>query len=302
MNELSNLALFVRVVDDGSFSAAARFLGMLPSSVSRQISQLENELGVRLFHRTTRRQHLTEAGEVYLQHAQSIVADIDSAKRAVSQLAETPSGCLNIAIEADFANTFIVPLLPDFMIRYPEIHIQFLMNTRIVDLIGSGVDIAIRIGELDDSSLYARKMGTSRSLICASPTYIERYGIPSRPEDLSNHNCLSFRSQSRKKFWEFQIEGKIKEININGSINGNNLMLLRNSALAGLGIINIPVWMVENDINSGGLVPLLENFSMNPNSIPIHAVFAHNRHMAPKIRAFIDYLVEKTSASPLLNK
>ena len=162
MSELSNLALFVRVVEDESFSAAARFLGIMPSSVSRQISQLEDELGTRLFHRTTRRLHLTEAGEIYLQHAQRIVADLDSAKLAVSQLAETPSGCLNVAIEADFANTFIAPILADFLNSYPDIQIRFLMNTRVIDVIDSGIDIAIRIGDLDDSSLFARKIAQKR--------------------------------------------------------------------------------------------------------------------------------------------
>lgn len=302
MSKLSNLALFVRVVDDGSFSAAARFLGMMPSSVSRQISQLENELGTRLFHRTTRRLHLTEAGEIYLQHAQRIVADLDSAKLAVSQLAETPSGCLNVAIEADFANTFIAPILPDFLDRYPEIQVKFLMNTKVVDLIDNGLDIAIRIGDLDDSSLFARKIAGYRKLVCASPSYLKAHGTLTHPDDLSNHNCLSFRVQSGKKYWGFQVDGEIKEIEINGRIKVNNLVHLRHAALAGLGIINIPIWMVEDDIQQGRLIPLLEEFPRNPTNIPIHVVFAHNRHLAPKVRVFIDYLVEQTSISSLFNR
>ncbi len=302
MSELSSLALFVRVAEEGSFSAAARFLGMMPSSVSRQISQLETELDIRLFHRTTRRQHLTEAGEIYLQHAQRIVADLDSAKLAVSQLAETPSGCLNVAIEADFANTFIGPILPGFLSRYPEIQIQFSMNTKVVDVIDSGIDIAIRIGELDDSSLFARKIGISRSLVCASPAYLKQHGTPAKPGDLSLHNCLSFRIQPRQTHWRFEVDGEPKDVAISGRVKANNLVLLRNAAIADLGIISIPVWMVANDIQQGRLVPLLEQFSMDPPNVPIHAVFAHNRHLAPKVRAFIDYLVEQTAISSLSKK
>ena len=302
MSEISNLALFVRVAEDGSFSAAARFLGMMPSSVSRQISQLEDELDTRLFHRSTRRLHLTEAGEIYLQHAQRIVADLDSAKLAVSRLAQTPSGCLNVAAEADFANTFISPILPDFLSRYPEIQIQLSMNTRMVDLIDSGVDIAIRVGELDDSSLFARKVAISRSMVCASPAYLEQHGIPEQPADLSSHNCLSFRIQTRKNHWRFDVGGKPEDVAISGRVNANNLAFLRNAARASLGIVSIPIWMVEDDIEQGRLVPLLENFPMVPSSVPIHAVFVHNRHLAPKIRAFIDYLVEQTAMSPLLEK
>lgn len=302
MSELSNLALFVRVVEDGSFSAAARFLGMMPSSVSRQISQLEADLDTRLFHRTTRRQHLTEAGEIYLQHAQRIVADLESAKLAVSELAETPSGCLSVAIEADFANTFIAPILADFLRLYPDIQIQLSMNTRMVDLIDSGVDIAIRVGELDDSSLFARKIAISRSLVCASPAYLEQHGTPKQPGDLSAHNCLSFRIQPRKNYWRFEVDGKPEDIAISGRVTVNNLVFLRNAARAGLGIISIPIWMVEGDIQQGLLVPLLEKFPMIPSSVPIHAVFAHNRHLAPKIRAFIDYLVEQPAMLSLLRK
>lgn len=293
--------MFVRVVEDGSFSAAARFLGVMPSSISRQISQLEKELGTRLFHRTTRRQHLTEAGEVYFQHAQRITADLDSAKLAVSQLAEIPSGCLNVAIEADFANIFIAPILPDFMARYPDIKIHFLMNTKVVDLIDSAIDIAIRKGELNDSSLFARKIAVSHSVVCASPSYLEQHGTPTEPDDLTKHNCLSFRVQSKKKLWKFKVNEQIKEVSINGRINANNLILLRNSAVAGLGIINIPTWMVKDDIQHGRLVPLLENFPMSPPNVPIHAVFAHNRHLAPKVRVFIDFLIEQSAMSFLLN-
>lgn len=302
MSELSNVALFVRVVEDGSFSAAARFLGMMPSSISRQISQLETELGTRLFHRTTRRQHLTEAGEIYLQHAQRIVADLDAAKLAISQLAQNPSGCLNVAIEADFANVYIAPILADFLKLYPEIQIRFLMNTKVVDLIDSGIDIAIRIGKLDDSSLYVRKIANYQAIICASPDYLKRHGTPAHPDELNSHNCLSFNIQRRKIYWGFEVNGETKNIEINGKINANNLLFLKSSAVSGVGIVNLPIWMAQDEIQQKRLVPILEEFALNPSSVPIQAVFAHNRHLAPKVRAFIDYLVEQLAVSSLLSK
>lgn len=302
MSETSNLALFVRVVQDGSFSAAARFLGVMPSSISRQVSQLESDLGTRLFHRTTRRQHLTEAGEIYFQHAQRIVADLDAARLAVSQLADTPSGSLNVAIEPDFANTHLAPILADFLSQYPEIQIQFLMNSKLIDLIDSGVDIAIRIGELDDSSLFVRKIGNYQSLICASPGYLKQHGTPAHPDELLTHSCLSFNIQPKKIYWGFELEGEKKNIEITGKIKANNLIFLKKAALSDLGIINLPLWMVQDEIKQKRLVPLLEDFTMSDSNTPIHAVFAHNRHLAPKVRAFIDFLVERLAASALLSK
>jgi len=302
MSEVSDLALFVRVVEDGSFSAAARFFGMMPSSVSRAISQLETELGTRLFHRTTRRQHLTEAGEIYLEYAQRIVADIDSAKLAVSQLAETPSGSLTVAIEADFANFFIAPFVSDFLRRYPDIQIKFVMNTKVIDLVNSGIDIAIRIGDLNDSSLYARKIGAYRQVTCASPEYLKKHGTPKLPDELSSHNCLAFDILSRKKHWGFQIDGEIRDISVAGSVNVNNLVFLRKAALANVGVTNIPLWMVYDDIEKGDLVLLLEDYPTDPLGVPVHAVFSHSKHLAPKVRAFIDYLMEQTAMTTFLNK
>lgn len=302
MSEITNLALFVRVVEDGSFSAAARFLGMMPSSVSRQISQLEADLGTRLFQRTTRRQHLTEAGEIYLEHARRIVADLDSARLAINKLAETPSGNLTVAIEADFANIYIAPILDGFLSRYPEIQIRFLMNTKVIDLVESGIDIAIRIGKLDDSSLFVRKIGSYHTQPCASPDYLKQHGTPTHPEELTAHSCLSFNIQPRKTYWNFEVDDDIKNIEISGKITANNLVFLKSAALSGLGIINLPIWMVQEDIQQQRLIPILEDFSMCPTSTPIQAVFAHNRHLAPKVRAFVDYLVEQLAGSSLLSK
>lgn len=293
MVDHSRLQLFARVVEEGSFSAAARFLGVTPSLVSRQISQLEGMLGTRLFHRTTRSQSLTEAGEIYLQHARRIVADVEEARLAVSRLADTPSGSLHVTAEADFAVAFVAQVLPEFFDRYPEVQLRFSLSAGRMNLVDSGIDLAIRIGHLDDSSLIARKIAQSQSLICASPAYLAKHGEPLHPSELETHNCLSFRTSTGRNYWSFKLAQASLDVPISGRLNVNSLAFLRDSALAGLGLIMIPTWMIHDALTQGQLVPVLEDFPLTPASTPVHAVFAHNRHLAPKVRAFVDFVAER---------
>ena len=288
------MRLFVRVVEEGSFSAAARFLGVTPSSVSRQVSHLEGELGARLIHRTTRKQSLTEPGEIYFQHARRIVADLEEARLAVSRLTDTPSGSLHVTVEVDFALAYVAPILPAFLDRYPQVQIRLSMSPGMMDLVDSGIDLAIRIGHLDDSSLIARRIAMSRSLLCASPAYLKRHGTPSHPGELEAHSCLSFRTRLGKIHWGFKLPQALIEVPVSGRLNANSLVFLRNAALSGLGIIMIPTWMIRDELKHGHLVPLLESFPLEPPGTPVHAVFAHNRHLAPKVRAFVDFLAEQT--------
>lgn len=296
MNDPSHLHLFTCVVEEGSFSAAARTLGVTPSSVSRQISALEAELGVRLFNRTTRTQSLTEAGEIYFRHARRIVSDIEEAQSAVRRLADTPSGSLHVTVEADLAITFISPILTDFLKRYPDVQVRLSMTTEVVDLVHSGIDLAIRVGHLSDSSLIARKISSSRSVLCASPEYLSSRGCPAHPRELSEHECVSFWVQSGRTHWKFQgTEGELN-IPISGRVNANSLIFLRAAAVDGLGIAMIPTWMIQDELKKGHLVAILEDYPLDPPSTPINAVFAHNRHLAPKVRAFIDFLAERLEA------
>ncbi|MGI9407679.1 MAG: LysR substrate-binding domain-containing protein, partial [Hyphomicrobiaceae bacterium] len=271
--------MFVCVVEEGSFSAAARFRGIMPSSVSRQVSQLEGELGARLFHRTTRKQSLTEAGEILFQHAHRIVADLDEARLAVSRLTDTPSGSLHITVEADFAVAFIAPILPDFLDQFPEVQVRLFMTPDKMDLVAGGIDLAIRIGQLEDSSLIARKIAKSRSALYASPTYLAEHGTPTHPSELAAHCCLSFRTKPGKNHWSFKLGQGSLDVPITGSLNANSLVFLRTTAVAARGIVMIPTWMVRDELTNGNLVPLLEDFSMIPSSTPINAVFAHSRYL-----------------------
>lgn len=289
MKVISHLDIFIRVVESGSFSAAARFFDMTPSAISRQISQLEDELGARLFHRTTRKQSMTEAGEIYFQYAQRINTEVESAKLAVSQLSDLPKGTLHITAEKDFAEQFIQPLLPKFFEDYPEIQLRLSLDTHLVDLVAGGIDLAIRIGHLEDSSLIARKLMTSPSIVCASPGYFKRHPRPKVPLDLREHNCLSFRISSSQTLWRFIHKNEFVEIPISGNFRANSLTVLRSSALNGLGVIFMPQWFVQDEIDQG----LLESVDFQSTETPVYAVFANNRQLAPKVRVFIDYLIEQ---------
>lgn len=297
MNELSNLQMFVLVVEEGSFSAAARSLGVTPSAVSRQVSQLEDELGTRLFHRTTRKQSLTETGEIYFQHAHRIASDLDEARLAVTRLTDAPSGSLHVTAEADFAVAFIAPILPDFLNRYSRVRVRLSMTSVKMDLVESGIDLAIRMGHLEDSSLIARKIAMSRSLLCASPDYLMQHGTPTHPSELASHRCLSYRTKPGKNHWCFKKEKESYDVAISGPVNANSLTFLLSMVLSAQGIAMIPNWMFRDEIKNRELVPVLKDFALVPPSTPIHAVFAHNRHLAPKVRAFVDFLAARMDAT-----
>jgi len=249
MKSVTNLDIFIKVVDQGSFSAAARYFDITPSAISRQISQLEEELGVRLFHRTTRKQSLTEAGEIYHQYALRIKA----AQLAVSQLSNKPKGTLNIAAEKDFAATFIQPLLPSFFNRYPEINLHLSLDANLVNLVAGGMDAAIP------------------SVVCASPAYFEKHSPPLTPIDLQTHNCLSFRSSSSQVLWRLSKDGKQVEVPVSGNFRANSLAMLRDAALNDLGIIFIPQWFVQTELEQG----LLQSIDFASMDTPVYAVFAN---------------------------
>ena len=290
---LRDLEYIVSVGELKHFSRAAERCNVSQPTLSSQIKKLEDELGARLFHRTTRKQSLTETGNIYFQHALRIVSDIEEARLAVSQLTNMPSGLLHVTAEADFATAYIAPVLPDFLEKYPKIRIRFSMSAGRLDVVEGAIDLAIRFGHLGDSGLIARKIATSRSLICASPAYISRHGAPTHPEALARHNCLSFRTLAGKHYWHFEKENGSIEVPISGNTNANSLAFLRASALAGQGIIMIPHWMVRDELQHIRLLVLLKEFPLLPSHIPINAVFAHSRHLAPKVRAFVDFLSER---------
>lgn len=289
MKNINHLDVFIKVVTTGSFSEAARYFDITPSAISKQVSQLEEQLGARLFQRTTRQQNLTEAGKLYYSYAQRINDELKAAKVAVSQLTNQPRGTLHITAEKDFAEIFIQPLLPKFFSSYPEINLHISLDTHLVDLVSNSIDIAIRIGHLNDSSLVARKLMSSQSVVCASPAYFKKHKQPTTISELSQHNCLSFRTTANSILWHLYNNKQLIEIPVYGNFKVNSLSMLKSAALNDLGIIYVPQWFVQQEINKG----LLHCLDFESQATPVNALYANTRQLAPKIRAFIDFLVEE---------
>ncbi|MCV6586496.1 MAG: LysR family transcriptional regulator [Marinibacterium sp.] len=290
MDDLTLLRLFVQVVDKESFSAVARATGTTPSAISRQMSRLEDSLGARLLQRTTRQQALTEAGEIYLRHARQIIEDTDAARRAVAQLGDEPSGVLRITAEADLAHALLSPMLPGFLARYPALRVQLHTSARMEDLIGRGIDVAVRVGHLDSSSLIARRLIMSRSMLVASPDFLRSHGTPQRPQDLQDLPCLSFRVGHERTVWRFRVGQEGVEVPVAGPVQAASLVLLRDAARSGVGVAMLPVWMLGEDLDAGRLCPVLPGAPLDPPATPINAVYPSGRFLPGKVRVFVDEL------------
>ncbi len=293
MDDLTLLRLFVQVVDQGSFSAVARHTHATPSSVSRQISRLEEGLGTRLLQRTTRQQVLTEAGRVYLQHARQIIEDVEAAQRAVSDLGHAPSGILRVTAEADLALALLNPILPEFLELYPDLRVQLHTSAAMEDLIGRGIDVAIRVGHLSDSALIAKPLTQSRSLLVASPEYLKANDRPKHPEDLPHLSCLSFRVDTDQPKWQFKTGDTVLTVPVSGRMQASSLVLLKEAAKSGFGIAMLPTWIIHDDLDSGRLVRVLPDFQLEPPTTPISAVYPSKRNLANKVRVFVDFLASR---------
>ena len=292
MDSVAGMRVFVRVVDSGSFSEAARQLGVAPSSVSRQINDLEEELRVPLFHRTTRKLSLTEAGQIYYERANAILIDVDEAKLAVSELG-SPSGILRVTLPSAIGRELVVSVLPKFLALYPGIKIVMSIDDHIVDLVERGLDVGIRIGRLRDSSIKARKIGDSRRVVCASPGYLDKAGRPETPADLANYDCITWRDHPGQNVWKFQgIDGR-EEVRVSGNFFSRNADAIIAAGVAGLGFCLLPDWNLGMELRQKQLEVVLPDYDAVPRDSPVWAVHAHQKHVPPKIRVFIDFLADR---------
>jgi DNA-binding transcriptional LysR family regulator len=297
IDHASEMAAFVRVVDSNGFSAAAPALGLSPSAVSKLITRLEARLGVRLLQRTTRALHLTQEGEVFYAAAKRIVGEIETLENQIAGQSSTPSGVLRVTTSLAFSTHQLAPVLSEFLARYPLVQFELLPTDRVIDMVEEGIDIAIRIGRLADTSFMARKIGEDKRLICAAPSYLARHGRPQRHEDLRRHNCLVSRDRTQLNRWPFKVDGQVVEIEVSGRVavtEGETQMQL---ALQGVGIVRVTRLTLAHAIRDGSLVPLLGEFSAEE-SVGIHAVYPHRRHLAPKVPAFVNFLIEKFTPPP----
>jgi DNA-binding transcriptional LysR family regulator len=294
--DLSAMAAFVQVVEGRSFSAAARGLGLTRSAVSRQIAGLEDRLGARLLNRTTRRLSVTEAGAVYYEHCARILADIRAAERAVMDLDEAPRGLLRVNAPMSFGLGHLGPAVAEFAAAHPALKVELTLDDRVVDLVGEGYDLAIRIAELPPSTLIARRLAVSRRMVCAAPAYLERAGRPQRPEDLSRHACLGYSYLVTGNDWRFRGPDGPITVRIDPVLSANNGDVLCQMAVAGLGIMLAPSFIAGDDLRAGRLVPLLADWTDADTGI--FAVYPHSRHLSPKVRAFVDFLVVRFGPDP----
>ena len=285
---LDDALIFTRVVECHSFTNAAVTLGMQKSTVSRRIVQLEERLGVRLLNRTTRKLRLTEVGQVYYERGRQIMQEFAEAEEAIMQMQSEPTGLLRITSVIEFGQLFLGNVVGSFIRRYPKVQVEVELTTRVVDPLEEGVDIAIQLGHPQDSSLVARSMMLSPRQLFASPAYLEEFGMPQRPEELSRHRCIQTLLDEGRR-WHFQ--DPATSVAIEQAITVNNITFAREAALAGAGIINVPAFIAEPHVEQGELCRVLENCQLP--STELYALYPSRRFQVMKVKAFLDYMMEQ---------
>jgi len=296
MSDFNKIELFSRTIKAGSFSELGRQLHMAPSSISRQISALEKELGVRLIHRSTRKISLTEAGQIYYERISKILGELDEAQQAISQLQENPRGTLRVNAAIPFGERKLVPVIPEFLSHYPELKIDLTLEDRAIDLVEGRVDLAIRIGKLDDSSIVARKLADNQFVVCGSQEYFESYGRPQNPKDLLHHNCLINKNVYDSNTWQFCKGKSTQKISVTGNFQVNTGGAVYRAMLSHLGIAILPTWFIGEDVKQGLLQTVLEDYDVSLPAMSesgVYALYPAGQFLPPKVRVFIDYLTEK---------
>ena len=285
------MLLFVHTVKNESFSAAARALGQSPSAVSKQIRRLEDRLGVRLINRSTRRITLTEEGRALFARCERIAAEISETEALAQSLSGQVQGTLSVTATVAFAKAHLLPLIPAFLNRYPELELKLELTDGPVDVIEQDVDVAIRFTEqIADSSVVARKLAANKRVICASPAYLQNHGLPKTPEDLLQHNCLRLSTVASWNDWEFNTPQGKRILQVKGNFEANSADAIYHAALAGVGVARLSTYLVAGDLHSGRLVRILPEYTHE--KADILAIYPDRRNLSPKVRAFIDYLVE----------
>lgn len=291
MDKLTQIKIFVRVAERGGFSAAGRDLGLGQSAVSKAVAALEGGLGARLVSRSTRKVALTEAGQAYYRHCRHILDELEEADAAVGAAQAGLGGQLNIAAPVPFGLMFVSPRAARFQARHPGLAIGLDLDDRLVDLVAANIDVAIRLGRVGGGGVAARKLGDSPFLTVATPDYLARRGVPARPEELESHDCLVYDPAAGAVTWEFDAASGAAPVGVTGRYRCNNLLALRDAALAGLGIARLPLWMAAPDLDAGALRPVLTGFPPPP--FAIHAVFPTPRRIPAKARLFADFMQEE---------
>jgi DNA-binding transcriptional LysR family regulator len=295
MGQFRQISTFVDVVARGSLSAAARAEGIAPAVIGRRLDALEQRLGVKLLQRTTRRLALTDEGAAFLEDCQRILADLESAEAAVSERSARATGHLLISAPAGFGRQHVAPLIPSFLAEHRDVAVTLNLNDRVVDLIGEGIDVAIRIASLEDSNLVGVKLADNRRVVVGTPGYLQRHGVPTTLDDLGRHNCMAISSAGSQRGWTFLDGGKTVTLKVAGNMSCNDGAVLHDWVLAGKGLAWRSMWEVGGNIEAGRLQTVLDDYAA-PGS-DIYAVFAQRRHLPLRIRVFVEFL-RRTYAQP----
>lgn len=290
MNPFEDMRIFCQVMDSGSFTAAADKLGLSKQFVSRRLMQLEERLGVRLLNRSTRRLDVTPLGQSYYESALRLLGEVEEVEQGIAGQNSEPRGTLRLSAPLSFALAHLGCLLPLFLQRYPQVSVEVDLSDRPVDLLSEGYDLVLRIGVLEDSTLIARRIATIQRVYCASPGYLASRGVPQHPEQLSGHDCLPY-GHGRQVQWRFQVKGKAMNINVGGRMRVNNGELLKDAAVADLGITYLPTFIVGQALQDGRLVRVLEDFEPEP--LTLSAVYPQHRQGSRPVQALIEFLREQ---------
>jgi DNA-binding transcriptional LysR family regulator len=292
-SDLNALHVFAKVVQTGSFTAAALSLKMPKSTVSQRVSELEERLGARLLQRTTRKLGLTDAGRIYYEYCVRIVAEVEDADRAVAKLQETPRGLLRMTVPA--STQFLGPVFSEFLTRCSGVRLEVLCTDRSVDLVEESFDLAIRAGGLPDSTLVARNLGLSHFVLVASPRYLKKHGRPRSPQDLTKHDCLIFGVGAQPRVWHLTQGNEASEVKLTPKLSVNDLDILQNAAIGGVGVALLPDFRCVEDLRAKRLELVLPNW--HAPSQPVHAVYPTGRHLSPKVRVMLDHLQKRVAVA-----
>jgi len=292
MDRFQALRVFSQVIESGSFSAAAAKLGLSSTAVSRHVAELEAHLQTRVLNRTTRRISLTESGRALYERAVQLLADLDEAEQEASRAAVVPRGTIKLTTSVNFGVRHVAPAIAAFLAAHAGVRFDVSLSDRIVDLVEEGFDLAVRLGVPGSDNVVARKLGETRLVPCASPAYLRAHGAPQVPEDLARHNCFTYEYVTPRNLWRFlDAGGAERTVRVSGSLHSNNGDLLAEAAAQGAGIVFEPAFIVGPDVRAGRLVPLLQEFVAPP--IPIFAIYPSRKHLSAKVRAFVDFLLER---------
>jgi DNA-binding transcriptional LysR family regulator len=297
MDRIDTMRAFAAVISEGSFKGGAERLQLSPALISKYVSHLGNRISVRLINRTTRSLSITEAGKVYYHRCLQLLDEFEELDAAVQDSSGQPKGNIRITAPRTFGEMFLSAAISDFLKKYPDVSVHMDLKDRYVDIVDEGFDLAVRIGALEDSSLFARKIGETEIVICASPDYLARAGAPQIPTELTGFDCIVDTNLRHPSVWPFMDDGKPVQVKVRARMQVNSALASRQAALSGAGIALIPSFAIGADLSEGRLTKLLEDFQVP--SIGIYTLYPHNRHLASKIRVFVDFLAKRVGGKHL---